>query len=70
MKPVRFTGGDNLTDFALSVHRVLIQNELSKDTAKAYELSNAGGKSGYTFGPLQWDLLKDHRRNKMSGTNI
>jgi hypothetical protein len=27
MKPVRFTGGDNLTGFALSVHRVLVQNE-------------------------------------------
>lgn len=67
MTPARFTGGDNLTGFALSVHRVLIQNELSKDTAKAYELSNAGGKSGYSFGPLQWDLLKDHRIDDTPG---
>jgi len=60
MKPVRFTGGDNLTGFAISVHRVLIQNELPANTAKAYELSNAGSRSGYSFGPLQWDLKANH----------
>jgi Ca2+-binding RTX toxin-like protein len=46
--------------FAISVHRVLIQNELPGNTAKAYEFSNAGGRSGYSFGPLQWDLKSNH----------
>lgn len=70
MKPVRFTGGDNLTGFAVSVHRVLIQNELPANTAKAYELSNAGGRSGYSFGPLQWDLKANHEIDDTPGNTL
>jgi hypothetical protein len=70
MKPVRFTGGDNLTGFAISVHRVLIQNELPGNTAKAYELSNAGGRSGYSFGPLQWDLKANHEIDDTPGNTL
>ncbi|MFB3884943.1 MAG: calcium-binding protein [Thermodesulfobacteriota bacterium] len=52
-----FTGGDGLTGFKRSVHKVFMNNEL-KNGEGAYEVSHAmAGRSGYSFGPVQWDLL-------------
>src|SRR5437016_10594683 len=62
MRPVRFTGGDGLVGFEALVNKVVLQNEVPKNkTVVAYQLSNSGvAASGFTFGPLQWDLLGDH----------
>jgi len=61
---MRFTGGDNLTGFKKLVHDVFMKNEL-RNGEGAYELSYAkAGRSGYSFGPVQWDLLQNHEIKK------
>jgi hypothetical protein len=56
---MRFTGGDNLTGFKKLVHQVMMQNEL-RNGEGAYVISHAkAGRSGYSFGPIQWDLLNN-----------
>ena len=57
---MRFTGGDSLTGFRKLVHQIMMQNEL-RNGEGAYEVSHAkAGRSGYSFGPVQWDLLSNH----------
>ncbi len=52
-----FTGGDGLTGFKRRVHNVFMNNELRNGNG-AYEINHAkAGRSGYSFGPVQWDLL-------------
>jgi len=72
MKPVRFTGGDGLTGFELKVHQVLFQNEVDPtEPIQAYQLSRAQGeRSGYSFGPVQWDLSSDHDIDKTPGNGL
>jgi len=41
-----------------AIREMLINNELGGDLNKAYKISHAGGKSGYSFGQPQWDLAK------------
>jgi hypothetical protein len=56
---IRFTGGDNLTGFKRKVHDVMMKNELW-DGIGAYEISLCkASRSGYSFGPVQWDLLNN-----------
>jgi Ca2+-binding RTX toxin-like protein len=58
-----FTGGSGLTGFKLKFHNVLMKNELNNGVG-AYEISHAmAGRSGYSFGPVQWDLLKGRGRS-------
>ena len=53
---MRFTGGDNLSGFNRLVHNVFMKNELNNGEG-AYEISYCkAGRSGYSFGPVQWDL--------------
>ena len=55
----RFTGGDGLTGFSKLVHNVMMVNELKGGTG-AYQLSHAkAGRSGYSFGGNQMDLLQE-----------
>lgn len=57
---MRFTGGDNLTGFKKLVNDAFMNNEL-RNGEGAYEISYAkSGRNGYSFGPVQWDLLKNH----------
>ena len=61
---MRFTGGENLTGFKRLVNDVFMKNEL-KNGEGAYEISHAkAGRSGYSFGPVQWDLLQNHEIKK------
>ena len=53
---MRFTGGDSLTGLRKLVDDVFMKNEL-KNGEGAYEISYCkAGRSGYSFGPVQWDL--------------
>ncbi|TAL43533.1 MAG: hypothetical protein EPN89_15610, partial [Methylovulum sp.] len=55
MSNERFTGGDTLTGFNKLAHEAMMRNELNNGRG-AYEIQDAGGKSGYSYGPVQWDL--------------
>ncbi|PKN20071.1 MAG: hypothetical protein CVU71_06860, partial [Deltaproteobacteria bacterium HGW-Deltaproteobacteria-6] len=59
MNRIRFTGGDNLTGLKKLLNDMYMANEL-KNGYGAYEISHAQkGNSGYSFGPVQWDLKKN-----------
>ncbi|MCK8823973.1 hypothetical protein [Fuchsiella alkaliacetigena] len=56
---------DSLTELERKFHQVLMVNELFAGKG-AYELQHAKlGQSGYSFGPIQWDLSQrtEARRN-------
>lgn len=58
--PDRFTGGDDLTGLSLIYHEVMMKNELYNGKG-AYQLSFAGGQSGFSFGGNQMDMGQDKR---------
>ncbi len=51
-----------LTGLGLTVLKVLLQTELSGTEAAAFQIRHAGKEfplSGFSFGPIQWDLAKN-----------
>lgn len=54
----RFTGGDDLQDRYLLYHKAMMKNELY-DGRGAYQLSFAGGQSGFSFGGNQMDMSQN-----------
>ncbi|MGH7771541.1 MAG: hypothetical protein ACREQA_04835, partial [Candidatus Binatia bacterium] len=57
---MKFTGGDNLTGFKKLINDIFMRNELYNGDG-GYEISHARvGRSGYSFGPVQWDLSTGH----------
>ncbi|MGH8614863.1 MAG: hypothetical protein ACREYF_23255, partial [Gammaproteobacteria bacterium] len=57
---MKFTGGDNLTGFKKLINDIFMRNELYNGDG-GYEVSHArAGKSGYSFGPVQWDPSTGH----------
>lgn len=53
----RFTAGDNFIGLHRLYHEAMMNNEL-RNGYGAYELSYAGGKSGFSFGGNQMDMSK------------
>jgi Ca2+-binding RTX toxin-like protein len=52
----QFAGGANLTGFQAVLHNIMMSNEAGGGY-QAYVLVQPGlAKSGYSFGPMQWDL--------------
>ena len=59
-----FTGGVGFTGFKKMANDVLMKNELANGYG-AYQLGDAiSGRSGYSFGPSQWDLSKGAQEYK------
>lgn len=57
---MKFTGGDNLTGFKKLINDIFMRNELYNGDG-GYEISHAkAGRSGYSFGPVQWDPSTGH----------
>ncbi len=55
---ITFTGTPEIIRKKNLIHGPLFQNELSSILSSVYKLSHAGtGKSGYSFGFPQWDVL-------------
>jgi uncharacterized protein YwlG (UPF0340 family) len=55
---LQFTAGNNLTGIFKLYHEAMMQNEL-RNGLGAYELSFAGGESGFSFGGNQIDLSQN-----------
>jgi hypothetical protein len=54
---VDFTGTAEEKAFKSKIHQMLLLNELGGLEARAYQLGIGDGKSGYSFGFAQWDLV-------------
>jgi len=64
-----FTGGNILTGFKKLANDAMMSNEL-KAGRGAYEINDAGGNSGYSYGPVQWDLLSGKETYKNAFKDI
>jgi len=47
-----------------AIRVMLIKNELGGDISKAYKISHAGNKGGYSYGQPQWDLAQRWKATK------
>src|SRR4029453_4670561 len=58
---VNFTGTAEEKAFKSKIHQMLLLNELGGVEARAYQLGIGDGKSGYSFGFAQWDLVTNNQ---------
>ena len=58
---VDFTGTAEEKAFKSKIHQMLLLNELGGVEARAYQLGIGDGKSGYSFGFAQWDLVSNNQ---------
>lgn len=68
---IEFTGNtpEEIT-WKRKLHAVLFRNELGNNPVLAFQLSNAGGRSGWSFGYPQWDLVGNAARASSILTEI
>lgn len=58
----------SLTSFEKTALKVLVQNEVSNSSAKAFKITPpVSNNSGYSFGPLQFDLKNSSNATTFTG---